>query len=84
MSIKFRPVGRFLLLELNEGDLRLGLLDCGRVVTTGVDVKEWLRPGVVVAYRGRGAVSPELESKGCISRVLVHEDDIVAVVTEMA
>lgn len=75
MKCAYHPVGKYLLIERLQEYHALSV-DHGKVIATGRDVSIGVAAGHAVAYTKVTSVGGD--------RYLVHEDDIVAVVTEMA
>lgn len=78
VTVTYQPVGKYLLVEQIPESERV--IDHGKVLAVGPDVSAWVvgsrvTAGHVVAYLHSVAVSG--------FHVLVHEDSIVAVVTEV-
>ena len=74
MKCTYQPVGKYLLIERIPD--YTSIVEHGKVTAIGRDVSIGIPVGHVVAYRGATITVHDFN-------LLVHEDDIVAVVTEI-
>lgn len=81
MRCTYQPVGKYLLIE--RVDSHDHSVDCGKILAMGLDVFVGATGGNLV---GVGQVVACVKVIATIGKdqYLVHSDDIVAVVTEMA